>query len=82
VADRGPGVPAADLERLFERFYKADSARSSAGTGLGLAIARGHAEALGGSLVARLRPGGGLEFEARIPVTEPLPDGEGAETSG
>jgi signal transduction histidine kinase len=82
VADRGPGVPVAHLERLFERFYKADSARSSAGTGLGLAIARGHARALGGDLVARLRPGGGLQFEARIPVTEPLPDGEGAETSG
>jgi signal transduction histidine kinase len=80
VADRGPGVPVADLERLFDRFYKADAARAAGGSGLGLAIARGHARALGGDLVARPRPGGGLEFEARFPVTEPLPDGEAVET--
>jgi two-component system sensor histidine kinase MtrB len=82
VADRGPGVAPADLERVFDRFYKADASRASAGSGLGLAIARGHARALGGDLVARPRPGGGLEFEARLPVTEPLPDGEGAATGG
>jgi len=82
VADRGPGVPEAGLERLFERFYKADSARSSAGSGLGLAIARSHARALGGDLTARCREGGGLDFAARIPVAEPLPDGEGLETDG
>lgn len=80
VADRGPGVPAARLERLFERFYKGDAARSTGGSGLGLAIARGHARAVGGDLVARPRPGGGLEFEARLPVTESLPDGEAPET--
>ena len=82
VADRGPGVPEGDLERLFERFYKADPARASVGSGLGLAIARSHARALGGDLVARRREGGGLEFAARIPVAEPLPDGEAPETVG
>jgi len=80
VADRGPGVPAADLGRLFDRFYKSDAARASGGSGLGLSIARSHARAMGGDLVARLRPGGGLEFEARLPVTEPLPNGEAGET--
>jgi signal transduction histidine kinase len=80
VADRGPGVPEADLGRLFQRFYKADASRAGVGSGLGLAIARSHARALGGDLVVRSRSGGGLEFEARLPVTEPLPDGEGAET--
>jgi len=80
VADRGPGVPAGDLERIFERFYKGDTARAGAGSGLGLAIARSHARALGGDLVARRRAGGGLEFEARLPVAEPLPDGEVLET--
>lgn len=80
VADRGPGVPAADLDRLFERFYKADASRAGTGSGLGLAIARSHARAVGGDLVARLRPGGGLEFEARLPVTEPLPVGEAPDT--
>lgn len=82
VADRGPGVPALDLERLFDRFYKADAARSGTGSGLGLAIARSHARAAGGDLVARPRPGGGLEFEARLPVTEPLPAGEAPATNG
>jgi two-component system sensor histidine kinase MtrB len=82
VADRGPGVPEGDLERLFERFYKADAARASAGSGLGLAIARSHARALGGDLVARRREGGGLEFTARLPVAELLPDGEAPETAG
>jgi two-component system sensor histidine kinase MtrB len=82
VADRGPGVAEQDLERLFERFYKADASRTSAGSGLGLAIARSHARALGGDLVARRRAGGGLEFEARVTVAEPLPDGEAPETAG
>jgi len=82
VADRGPGVPEGDLERLFERFYKADAARASAGSGLGLAIARSHARALGGDLVARRREAGGLEFIARLPVAELLPDGEAPETTG
>jgi signal transduction histidine kinase len=81
VADRGPGVAEGDLERLFERFYKADAARASAGSGLGLAIARSHARALGGDLAARRRPGGGLVFEARVPVAELLPLGEGPETA-
>jgi two-component system sensor histidine kinase MtrB len=86
VADHGPGVGAAglsgpagdpggpvmDLERLFERFAKADPARPG-GTGLGLAIAREHAELLGGSLRATAEPGGGLRFELRLPVTESLP---------
>jgi len=79
VADRGPGVPVADLGRLFERFYKGDVSRATVGSGLGLAIARGHARALGGDLVARLRPGGGLEFEARVPLAEPLAEEPGAD---
>jgi two-component system sensor histidine kinase MtrB len=78
VADRGPGAgPAdADLERLFERFAKADPARPG-GSGLGLAIAREHAELLGGTLRAAADPGGGLRFELRLPVTESLPASDG-----
>ena len=88
VADRGPGVPGtglhgtgvetpgADLERLFDRFAKADPARAG-GSGLGLAIAREHAELLGGSLLATAEPGGGLRFELRLPVTESLHVGDG-----
>ena len=76
IADRGPGVPAAALPHLFERFFKADPARTAGSSGLGLAIAAEHAALLGGTLRARPRPGGGLVFELRLPlaaVTEPLP---------
>jgi two-component system sensor histidine kinase MtrB len=76
VADRGPGVPPDELPSLFERFHKADPSRSRGGSGLGLAIAREHAELLGGTLRAELRPGGGLRFELRVPVTRPLPGGD------
>ncbi len=76
VADRGPGVAPDALPFLFERFHKADPSRSRGGSGLGLAIAREHAELLGGSLRADLRPGGGLRFELELPVTRPLPGGD------
>ncbi len=73
VADRGPGVPAEALPRLFDRFYKADPSRTGGSSGLGLAIASEHAALLGASLRARQRPGGGLVFTLTLPVTEPLP---------
>ena len=81
VADRGPGIPDADTDRIFERFTTADPSRHG-GSGLGLAIAREHAELLGGSLVARTRAGGGLAIRLRLPVTRPLPDGDRAATGG
>ena len=57
VADQGPGVPDADLERIFEKFYRSPgSAGASQGTGLGLSIARGLVEAMGGSITAAGRP--------------------------
>ena len=64
VADRGPGVPGRDRERVFERFYRCDSslAAKSSGSGLGLSIARRLAEGMGGSLVCGAREGGGAEF--------------------
>jgi two-component system sensor histidine kinase MtrB len=69
VADRGPGVPADRLERIFERFYKADPSRHGGSSGLGLAIAAEHAALLGGYLTAANRTGGGLLIELRLPVT-------------
>ncbi len=70
VADSGPGIPAEALPRLFERFYRADKARSreAGGSGLGLAIARQLALAHGGDLTAANRPEGGAEFILRLPV--------------
>ncbi|HEX2122684.1 MAG TPA: ATP-binding protein, partial [Thermoanaerobaculia bacterium] len=68
VSDQGPGIPGAELERIFHRFYRVDRSRSQAGTGLGLAIAK-HLVALhGGSIRASNRPGGGATFEVRLPM--------------
>ncbi len=75
VADDGPGVRPGDLDRLFDRFFKADAARGG-GSGLGLAIAREHARRLGGDLTARAGEAGGLVFELLLPVTQPLPAGD------
>jgi signal transduction histidine kinase len=68
VADRGSGIPVGDEERIFDRFYRADPARSGEGTGLGLAIARSIAEAHGGTIRASSREGGGAVFEVVIPI--------------
>jgi two-component system sensor histidine kinase MtrB len=82
VADRGPGVPADRLDRIFDRFYKADPSRHGGSSGLGLAIAAEHAALLGGSLSATNRPDGGLRIELRLLVTGSLPDGDGTAISG
>ena len=65
VADDGAGVREADLPRLFERFYRADRARSSRGTGLGLAIVKHVVTSAGGTVEAHSAPGGGLEIVCR-----------------
>jgi signal transduction histidine kinase len=67
VADDGVGVSEDDLGRLFERFYRADTARSSRGTGLGLAIVKHVVTAAGGGVEARGGPGRGLEIVCRFP---------------
>jgi signal transduction histidine kinase len=82
VADAGPGVPEDRLGRIFDRFYKADPSRQGGSSGLGLAIAAENAALIGGGLSASNRPAGGLRFELRLPVTEPLPGGDPAATSG
>ncbi len=67
VADRGPGIPEADLPRIFERFYRVDKARSRAagGTGLGLSIVKDTVRRRGGTIEAANRPGGGAVFTVR-----------------
>jgi signal transduction histidine kinase len=69
VADRGPGIAREDLPHLFERFYKADRARTGRGTGLGLAIALENARLLGGDVEVWSEPGLGARFTLRLPVT-------------
>ncbi len=74
VGDRGPGVPKAERERIFEAFYRPSTGPpDSGGAGLGLAIARRLAEAQGGSLRYQERPGGGSIFSLRLPAVA-LPD--------
>jgi signal transduction histidine kinase len=69
VTDRGPGIPVAALERVFEPFYRVEESRSrdTGGTGLGLSIARNIAEAHGGTLTLANRPEGGLEAVVTLP---------------
>jgi signal transduction histidine kinase len=68
VADGGPGIAPGHLEHLFDRFYRADPARSGPGSGLGLAIARENARLLGGDVDAR-SDGDGTRFTLRLPAS-------------
>jgi PAS domain S-box-containing protein len=70
VADRGPGIPAEVLPRLFERFYRGQQATSSAGLGLGLYIARMLVEAHGGRIWAASKLGAGSTFTVALPLAE------------
>ncbi len=72
VADTGPGIPDAELGQVFERFYRADKARSRTvpGTGLGLAIVRSIARVHGGEVTAGSTPGGGASFRVVFPRME------------
>jgi two-component system sensor histidine kinase MprB len=67
VRDYGPGIAAEDREHVFDRFYRATSARSLPGSGLGLAIVREVAEAHGGTVSAEEAPGGGALLKLRLP---------------
>ncbi len=72
ITDTGLGIPARDLDRVFERFYRVDPARSrsTGGTGLGLAIVRHVAESHGGVVEVRSVLGAGSTFVVRIPLAE------------
>jgi len=67
VSDQGPGVKPADLPMIFERFYRADDARTMPGSGLGLSIVRQAAERHGGTVAIANREPHGAEFTVSIP---------------
>ena len=66
VRDHGPGIAEEDLPYVFDRFYRASSARGLPGSGLGLAIVRRVAELHGGSATAEPAEGGGTRFRLRV----------------
>jgi two-component system sensor histidine kinase KdpD len=68
VADTGPGIPARELARVFEKFHRLDASRP--GSGIGLAIAKGFVEANGGAIWAESRPGEGAAFRFTLPAPE------------
>jgi two-component system OmpR family sensor kinase len=68
VADDGPGIPAEDQERVFERFYRADRSRGGDGAGLGLSIARWITDQHGGRILAAHGADGGAVFYVDIPI--------------
>lgn len=75
VEDSGDGIAPEAQRRIFERFWRADPARSPGGSGLGLAIARGLVEAQGGRIWAENRPSGGARFSFTLPAVQRDEDG-------
>jgi two-component system sensor histidine kinase KdpD len=73
VADRGQRIPAEDLERVFDKFYRLHSPRQVSGTGLGLAICKGIIEAHGGQIWASDNPAGGVIITFILPLSDEAP---------
>src|SRR4029079_10461852 len=73
ISDQGPGIPPEHRERIFERFYRIDKARSRdlGGAGLGLAIAKWAIDVHGGSIGVEDRPEGGSMFRVVLPIDPP-----------
>ncbi|MGO8862042.1 MAG: ATP-binding protein [Acidimicrobiales bacterium] len=74
VCDHGPGIAPADLPHIFDRFYRAPSARGLPGSGLGLAIVAQVVKAEGGAIRAESDPGGGTRMSMRLPTVDPPAD--------
>ncbi len=73
VADRGPGIPRGEEERVFQKFARLADRAAPGGAGLGLAICRGIVTAHGGRIWVEPRPGGGARFRFSLPIEGPAP---------
>ncbi|MGH7317188.1 MAG: ATP-binding protein, partial [Candidatus Rokuibacteriota bacterium] len=85
VADRGPGLPAGEERRIFEKLHRTEASPSARGAGLGLAICHGIIRAHGGRIWAENRRGGGVAVRFTLPVKEAPPiliENEGTENDG
>jgi heavy metal sensor kinase len=71
VCDDGPGISPADQAHIFDRFYRADPARTRGGAGLGLALARSIAQVHGGRITVESTPGKGTRFRVLLPLSPP-----------
>jgi two-component system, OmpR family, sensor histidine kinase KdpD len=70
IADRGIGIPAEEINLVFEKFFRVQRSESSSGSGLGLSICKGIIEAHGGKISAAQRPGGGTVITIELPMVE------------
>jgi len=82
VVDRGPGIPAPYLERVFSPFQRLGDTDNTTGIGLGLALSKGLTEAMGGALTPEETPGGGLTMVVSLPVAPSAADPSGAAQPG
>jgi signal transduction histidine kinase len=84
VADTGPGIPAADLSHVFDRFYRGSAARRGVpgGAGLGLAIVASLVEAMGGTISVSSKVGEGTTFSIRLPAADAAPPAPGGAGGG
>jgi signal transduction histidine kinase len=78
VADRGCGIPEAEIPHIFDRFYRAQGSSRADGTGLGLALAHEITDHLGGEIRVRSRPDAGSTFSVFLPLTSGPPNTNGS----